>query len=171
MSDIAGIITPSILNNFRHKAVTITFISVLLICLVAAVAAFCILLIAPAIEAESPDRSELELYLNVVLYAACLIGVGINMNVFAFQSMTREKARGNIESLLATPLKVSDIWIAKSLAVFLPGLVLGEIFTLITLIAVNYIYFVPQIGFLFTPWMFINGFVVVPVIYLSLSLF
>ena len=74
------------------------------------------------------------------------------MNVFAFQSMTREKSRGNIESLMATPLSVKDIWIAKSLAVFIPGMVLGEILTLAALLAVNYIYFVPKIGFIYTHW-------------------
>jgi ABC-type Na+ efflux pump permease subunit len=84
--------------------------------------------------------------------------------------MTREKSRGNIESLLATPLKVKDIWIAKSLAIFVPGLVLGEVLTLIVLVAVNYIYFVPRVGFLFTPWLAVSSFLVVPLIYFCLSL-
>ena len=56
------------------------------------------------------------------------------MNVFAFQSMTKEKSRGNIESLLATPVSVKNIWVAKSLAVFIPGMVLGEILTLAALL-------------------------------------
>jgi len=84
--------------------------------------------------------------------------------------MTREKSRGIIESLLATPLNVKDIWIAKSLAVFLPGLVLGEVFAFIALMAINYIYFVPRIGFLITPWIAVSSFVAVPLIYLCLSL-
>jgi len=41
---------------------------------------------------------------------------------------------------------------------------------LIALLAVNYIYFVPTIGFLFTPWIAISSFVMVPLIYLALSL-
>ena len=170
MRDIGLIITTSIRNNLRLKTLIIVFIGVALMCVAGISLFFCLLLIAPAMEAELPDRSELELYLSLIMYTACLIGVGINLNVFTFLPMTREKSRGNIESLLATPLKVKDIWLAKSLAVFLPGLVLGEVFTLITLIAVNYIYFVPRMGFLITPWMAISSFVAVPLIYLCLSL-
>ncbi len=84
--------------------------------------------------------------------------------------MTREKSRGNIESLMATPLDVKDIWIAKSLAVFMPGMIIGEILTLAALLAVNYIYFVPRVGFIFTQWMALSSFLAVPLIYLSLSL-
>ena len=117
-----------------------------------------------------PDRAALELYLGLIIYSACLMGLGINLNSFAFQSMTREKARGNIESLLATPLRAKEIWLAKSLAVFLPGLVLGVALALVTLVAVNYIYFVPSIGFLVNPWIAVNSFVAAPLVYLLLSL-
>jgi ABC-type Na+ efflux pump permease subunit len=170
MRNIGAIITTSIRNNLRIKAAIITSISVILICAIGVALIFCLLFIAPAMEAKSLDRSELELYLGLIMYTTCLISVGVNMNAFAFQSMTREKSRGIIESLLATPLKVKDIWIAKSLAVFLPGLVVGEVFTFIAMIAINYIYFVPKIGFLITPWIALSSFVAVPLIYLCLSL-
>jgi hypothetical protein len=70
---------------------------------------------------------------------------------------------------MATPLSIKDIWIAKSLAVFIPGMVLGEILTLAALLAVNYIYFVPKIGFIYTHWMALSSFLAVPLIYLCLS--
>ncbi len=89
--------------------------------------------------------------------------------MFAFQSMTREKSRGNIESLMATPLSVKNIWIAKSLAVFIPGMVLGEILTLAALLAVNYIYFVPKMGFIYSHWIGLSSFLAVPLIYLCLK--
>ncbi|MCJ7727756.1 MAG: hypothetical protein MUO96_03830 [Actinobacteria bacterium] len=170
MKDIGLIIITSIRNNLRLKSVTIVFISLTLMLVAGLTLFFCLLLIAPAMDVELPDRVKLELYLGLIMYSTCLLGLGINLNVFAFQSMTREKARGNIESLLATPLKVKNIWIAKSLAIFVPGLVLGEFLTLIVLIAVNYIYFVPSIGFLFNPWIAVSSFLAVPLIYLCLSL-
>jgi ABC-2 type transport system permease protein len=170
MREISLIIITSIRNNLRSKALTIVFVSVTLMIVAGLALFFCLLLITPAMDTSVPDRTQLELYLSLIMYTTCLICMGINLNVFAFQSMTREKSRGNIESLLATPLKVKDIWIAKSLAVFIPGLVLGEVLTLITLIAVNYIYFVPRIGFLFTPWIAVNSFLAAPLIYLCLSL-
>jgi hypothetical protein len=170
MRDIALITVVTIRNNLRLKIIIAVLIAVVVICVAGLVAAFCLLAIDPAMEAEIPDRAMLETYLSVIIYGVCLIGLGVNMNVFASQTLTREKSRGNITALLATPLKASDIWIAKSLAVFLPGLVMGEILALISLLAVNYIYFVPEIGFLLTPWMAVSCFVAAPLIYLSLSL-
>jgi len=170
MKDIGLIIITSVRNNLQLKTVTIVFISVTLMLVAGLVLSFCLFLIAPAMDAALPDRANLELYLGLVMYTTCLMGLGINLNSFAFQSMIREKSRGNIESLLATPLKVKDIWVAKGLAVFVPGLVMGEILTLIVLIAVNYIYFVPSIGFLFNPWIAVSSFIAVPLIYLCLSL-
>jgi len=170
MKDISLIVTTSIKNNLRMKIVVFILIGVAIICLAGIILSFSILLIAPAMKAPVPDRSSLNLYLGIIVYSACLIGVGVNMNAFAFQTMTREKIRGNIESLLATPLEPTHVWIAKSLAVFLPGLLLGECFALIALLAVNFVYFAPVTGFLITPWIAISSFVTVPLIYLCLSL-
>ena len=65
---------------------------------------------------------------------------------------------------------LKDIWMGKSLAIFIPGLISGEVLTLVTLIAVNYICFVPTIGFLFNPWVTITSFIVFPVMYLLFGL-
>ena len=170
MRDTGLIIATGIKNNLRLKIVLIVYIAVTIICVLGVVISLCLFLIAPAMGAEFLDRAELELYLGLIMYTTSFISLGVNLNAFAFQSMTREKSRGNIESLLATPLKVKDIWIAKSLTIFIPGLILGEIFTLIALITVNYIYFVPRIGFLLTPWVAISSLLAAPLIYLCLSL-
>ncbi|MFW6125684.1 MAG: hypothetical protein ACOC58_01140 [Chloroflexota bacterium] len=170
MREIALITAASIRNNLRSKTVIAVLLAVVLICIVGAVVALCLLLIAPAMETEIPDRPELETYLGVVVYAVCLVGLGVNLNAFGFQTMTREKSRGSMAALLATPLRPGHIWIAKSLAVFLPGLVLGVVFALIALVAVNYVYFVFRIGFLLTPWIVISSFGALPLIYLGLSL-
>jgi ABC-2 type transport system permease protein len=170
MKNISLVIISSISNNLKSKALTGVFICVTLMIVAGLALFFCLLLIAPAINAASPDRTQLELYLSLVMYTTCIICMGINMNVFAFQSMTREKTRGNLESLLATPLSAVDIWAAKSLAIFIPGLVLGEILSFSAMIAVNYIYFVPKMGFIFTRWIGLSSFLAVPLVYLCLSL-
>ena len=165
------IMTAGIRNNLRSRMLLIVFIG--LVVMLALAVALCIsrFLIAPTIE-ENPSgmESDLELYLGSIMYAICLFGLGICINAFAAPSMTKEKSRGNIESLLATPLKAKDIWLAKSLAVFLPGLVLGEVFTAIALVVINYIYFVPEIGFLINPWIAISSFVMAPLMYFCISL-
>jgi ABC-2 type transport system permease protein len=170
MNEISLITNASIKNNLRLRITIAISLAVILICAISLVVAFCILEIAPEVAAETPDKHTLEISLCVVVFTSCLIGLGVNQNAFGFQAMTREKSRGNIIALLATPLEASHIWIGKSLAIFLPGLVLGEILGLIALLVVNYIYFVPKVGFLLTPWIAVSSFVAVPLIYLGLSL-
>jgi ABC-2 type transport system permease protein len=169
MTDIALITLAGIKNNLRSRVVAVVAVSVVLICAVGLAAAFSIIFIAPAVKVPSPDRSQVEMYLSLILSVTSFLGLGVNMNAFAFQTMTREKSRGIIQSLLATPLKAQDIWLGKSLAVFLPGLVMGEIFTLIALLAVNYIFIVSEMGFLINLPIIISSFVAIPLIYLSLS--
>jgi len=47
---------------------------------------------------------------------------------------------------------------------------LSEILTLISLIAVNYIYFVPTVGFIFNPWIAVTSFIIIPFIYFCIGL-
>ncbi len=170
MRNISILIAVNIKNNFSAKSVTIIWYGLALILVVAITALFGILLIAPELDKISPDRTKLELYLGVILFTASLLGLGINLNALGFTSMIKEKSRGNTQSLLATPLRLKEVWIGKSLAIFIPGLILGELLTLVSLIAVNYIYFVPTIGFLFNPWIAITSFIVFPIMYLCFGL-
>ena len=170
MRNIGPTIVISIRNNLRSKTLFIGFISITLMCVVGAALVGSLLFIAPETEAEFPDRGILEICLGLIMYTTCFIGMGINLNVFAFVPVTREKSRGNIESLLATPLKVKDIWLAKSLAVFLPGLILGELFTLVAMMVIQYLYSVPGMGFLIPTWIAISSFIALPAVYLCLSL-
>lgn len=171
MRNIGLLIITGIRNNLRFKIVTtIVYFGVTLMIVAVLAAFFGIFLITPEINEASPDKAKLELYLGLIMYSACILGLGINLNSLGWISMTREKSRGNIQSLLATTLKVKDIWIAKSLALFIPGLILGELLTLIVLIVGNYIYFVPTIGFLFNPWIAVISFLIVPIIYFCLGL-
>jgi ABC-2 type transport system permease protein len=170
MKDIGLILTVSIKNNLRSKVVNLVVLSVVILCVAGLVITFCLVLIAPAMKTAAPDRAVLASYMSMIMCVTCLLGLGVNMNASAFQTMTREKSRGNIESLLATPLEPEDIWIAKSLAVFLPGLVLAEGFTLIVMFIINYVYFIPETGFLINPWIVISNLIAVPLVYLGLGL-
>ncbi len=170
MRNIGILITTNIKNNFSVKSVIIIWYGLAILIAAAMAVLLGILLIAPELEKISPDKAKLDLYLGIILFTASLLGLGINLNALGFTSMIKEKSRGNIQSLLATPLKLKDIWIGKSLAIFIPGLILGELLTLIFLIAINYIYFVPTIGFLFNPWIAVTCFIVFPAMYLCFGL-
>ncbi|MFP3879873.1 MAG: hypothetical protein ACLFVA_02830 [Dehalococcoidia bacterium] len=170
MSNIGLVIVTGIRNTVRQKVSLIIMVSVTIICVAGVALILCLLTIEPEVESAVPDRTVLEGHLSLILYSTSLLTIGITLNSFIFQTMVREKSRGILNALLATPLKLRDIWIGKSLALFVLGLVLAVVLTALTLVIVNVIYFVPEIGFLFTPAMIVNSLVAVPLIYLSFGL-
>ena len=170
MRNIGPLLITSIRHTFRSRSAIFVWIILVLMLSGTATTLICVFLIAPAVEAQVVDRHVVELYLTLVVYFACLMGTGLALNVFTAQPMVKEKAQRTIESLLATPLKVREIWLAKSLAIALPGMLVGDVFGLVTLVVVNCVYVVPRMGFLITPQMAICSFVVVPAIFFSLSL-
>jgi ABC-type Na+ efflux pump permease subunit len=169
MRNIYLLTASGIKSYLRSKITLVIAWSVILMIAIALAVALSAFMIAPEMRAGTPDRSKLELYLGLIMYATCVISVGVNLSSYAFQSLVREKSRGVITSLLATPLKAGDIWVSKSLAVYLPGLVMGEIFTVVVMIAINCVYFVPDMGFIMTPWIILSSFLCAPLVYLALS--
>jgi len=158
-------------NAFRMTTGMTILVSVTLICVVGVALLMCLLLIAPEMKSAAPDRAAVEGYLGLILYASSLISIGVALNSLVFQTMVREKTRGNLAALMATPLKVSDIWLGKTLALFVPGLVLAIVLTILTLIIINLIYFLPDIGFVVNWQMLVNSLVLVPLMYLFFGMF
>jgi ABC-type Na+ efflux pump permease subunit len=160
----------SMRSNVRLKIALGILLSVTFICVAGVTILFGILLLEPEMGSAIPDRSRLEAYLGIIVYAASFLGVGITLNSFAFQSLVREKTRGNLQSLLATPVRPKDIWMGKSLSILVPGTVFGSILAVLVLVIVNAVYFLPDIGFVFNPWIALSSFVGVPLVYLALGL-
>jgi len=104
------------------------------------------------------------------MFSVSLIGLGVNLNALGFTSMIREKAKGNIQSLLVTNLNIKDIWLGKTLSVFVPGLIVGTVLTAATLLVLNFVYFVSTIGFIINPWIAITSFVTYPALYFCMGL-
>jgi ABC-2 type transport system permease protein len=170
MSNISMVMQTAIKTSLRMRSVVLVSIGVVLICVVGVAAIFATQFIGPGVNKATPDQSALENFFGLILFTTSFISIGIFASVNAFQSLTREKSRGNIQALLATPLAPGDIWLGKSLAVFLPGFVFAVIMTIAAFLVLNFIYFVPKIGFILTPWMLISNLIAVPLVYLSLML-
>lgn len=94
--------------------------------------------------------------------------------IWAFSNLAviNEKISGNIESLLATPLSPASIWMAKSLAIFVPGLVISCIAALIIILTVNLAVIEPATGsfVLPAPAMLIS-FLINPLLFFGLTAF
>jgi len=57
-----------------------------------------------------------------------------------------EKIKRSLESLLCTPLSLKQICLGKTLAIFLPSLVLGWIFTFGSIVGINQVFIAPGLG-------------------------
>jgi len=61
-------------------------------------------------------------------------------------TLTMEKIKRSIESLLCTPLRLRQICLGKSLAVFLPSVILGLVFTFGGIVGINRFFIIPKLG-------------------------
>ncbi len=121
---------------------------------------------------EEAARPILELIISLIAYFLPLFVLITFIWAFASLPIIKEKVNGNITSLLATPLTPKEIWIGKSLAIFLPGFVISVVSTLIVLLTVNFITIQPATGNFVLPLpVLITGFLINPLLFLGLLLF
>lgn len=165
MSNLWLVTSAGMKNAFRLKTSMMILIGVTLICVVGIALLMCILLIVPEMKSAMPDRAALEAHLGIILYLSSFISIGVGLNSLVFQMMVREQSRGNLAALMATPLKLFDIWLGKSLALFIPGLIIAIVLTVLNLVIINLIYFIPEVGFLCNWQMLVNSLVILPLMY------
>jgi len=117
-------------------------------------------------------RPLLELIMSLIAYFLPLFILMTFIWAFASMPIVKEKVNGNIESLLATPLGPKEIWIGKSLAIFVPGFIISIISTLIVLLAINLIAIKPVTGiFFFSVQIVLTCFIINPLLFFGLLLF
>ena len=93
----------------------------------------------------------LELFMGLAVNYVPLIVLFTCMATWATDPIAKEKAKGRIESLLATPVTAKAVWIGKSLSIFLPAYIIGFIATLIVILAMNLAYILPTTGHFVLP--------------------
>jgi len=93
----------------------------------------------------------LELFMGLAVNYMPLIVLFTCMATWATDPIAKEKAKGPIESLLATPLTARAVWIGKSLAIFLPAYIIGLITTLIIILVMNFASILPATGHFVLP--------------------
>jgi len=93
----------------------------------------------------------LELCIGLAANYVPLIVLFSCMATWATDPIAKEKAKGPIESLLATPLTARGVWIGKSLAIFLPAYIIGLSATLIVILTMNLAAILPTTGHFVLP--------------------
>jgi ABC-2 type transport system permease protein len=116
-------------------------------------------------------RPLLELFIGLVLYFLPFIILLAFVWTFGNLPVTKEKVNGNVDSLMATPLSPRDLWLGKSLAIFIPGYIVSVIATVIVVLAVNLSVILPATGQFVLPLApLVLGIIVSPLMFLSLAL-
>jgi ABC-2 type transport system permease protein len=87
-------------------------------------------------------------------------------SVFANYSVIVDKAKRNIESLMAAPISIRQIWLGKSLAVMLPSVIIGLVVSVVDYLILNFGFIMPKTGSFIAPdpLAIVSAFVLVPVL-------
>jgi ABC-type transport system involved in multi-copper enzyme maturation permease subunit len=88
----------------------------------------------------------LDLIIGLVVYFLPVLVMMAFIWAFGSLAVTKEKVNGNVECLLATPLKPAELWMGKSLSIFLPGLVISVAATILVVLIVNLAAILPVAG-------------------------
>ncbi len=83
-------------------------------------------------------------FLNNIAYVLPMMYSIFVCTIFANYSVILDKARRNIESLMATPASLNQIWLGKSLAVTLPSVMVGIGVAIIAYIVMNFGFVIPH---------------------------
>jgi ABC-2 type transport system permease protein len=87
--------------------------------------------------------------MNSVFSGLPLIIIMLVCSVLASYAVILDKTKRTIESLMATPLSLRQIWLAKSLAVAIPACIIGLVMTVLVTIVINIATFIPHVGIIF----------------------
>jgi len=162
-------------RDFRELRQTNAFFIISILSAAVTVAASVIIIIAlrrQELLGNETARPMLELIIGLIAYFLPLFILMTFIWAFAFLTIIQEKVKGNIESLLATPLSPKEIWVGKSIAIFLPGYIISIITTLIILLTVNFIVIIPATGnFMLPAPLLLISFLINPLLFLALLLF
>jgi ABC-type transport system involved in multi-copper enzyme maturation permease subunit len=163
-------------RDFRELRKTIAFLIIVIvfaiITITAAVLISILLKRQEWLQIKEAAKSMLELVIGLTAYFFPLFILMTFIWSFGNVPIVREKVNGNIESLLATTLSSKEIFIGKSLAIFLPGFIISTISTIIVLLSVNLIAIRPVTGSFFLPVpMLLTSLIINPLLFLALLLF
>ncbi len=109
-------------------------------------------------------------FLNGLAYMLPMMYSIFVCSIFANYSVIVDKAKRNIESLMATPVSMNQIWMGKSLAVTLPSIVIGISVSILGYFVMNFGFVIPNTHSFIFPGALavISGIIIVPILVFSI---
>lgn len=105
-------------------------------------------------------------FLGALTFTLPVIMATFICSVFSNSSVVVDKNKRLFEPMLATPLSLAQVWLGKSLAVALPGLIAGITGTLLIAVILNVVFIIPAVGSFILPGAIplLGAFVIMPVL-------
>ena len=140
-------------RDIREMFMTRAFLIICIMAFIITVAASVvtsILLVRREWISEEAARPLLEIIVSLLSYFTPLIILMAFIWGFSGLQIVREKINGITSSLIATSLTPRQLWLGKTLAIFIPGYLISVVSTLIIIISINLAAITPATGrFLF----------------------
>ncbi len=104
-------------------------------------------------------------FMNSLAYILPLMYSIFICSIFANYSVILDKAKRTIESLMATPVSIKQIWMGKSLAVMLPSVAIGLSISILAYVVLSLVFVIPKTHIFILPDLLavLSALVVVPV--------
>jgi ABC-2 type transport system permease protein len=105
-------------------------------------------------------------YLSTLAYILPLMFSNFICSIFANYAVIVDKAKRNIESLMATPVSIKQIWMGKSLAVTLPSTGIGIGMAIISYLVLDIGFVMPKTGSFISPGIvpIISALIIIPIL-------
>jgi len=105
-------------------------------------------------------------YLSTLAYILPLMFSNFICSIFANYAVIVDKAKRNIESLMANPVSIKQIWMGKSLAVTLPSIGIGIGMAIISYLVLDIGFVMPKTGSFILPSIIsiLSAVIIVPVL-------
>ncbi len=167
MDKIWTIARKDIKEAFRSRS-TYVFILIMLVLTVSYFSSYNALI--NNLQRQNADRQAIisasQVFLNNIIYVIPMIYSIFVCTIFANYSVILDKAKRNIESLMATPVNLNQIWIGKSLAVTLPSIIIGIGVAVVMYVVMNVAFVIPRTGQFIIPGplAIISTFIIVPIL-------
>ncbi len=167
MSKSGALFKMSNRNNLENVVLLITYILTLAIVL-AIGGVICANAVFPAL-AGNPEATDADYAFAVqtILLGIMCIGMAVCYSVIFAVPMTKDKANGNIESLLAASADIKDIWMAKTWSLFLISFITTIIFVAVSGLLVKVLFIPADQAIVWDLWYVLTIFVATPLVYFS----
>ncbi len=111
-------------------------------------------------------RAYSRVFLNSLAYILPMMFSIFVCSVFANYAVIVDKAKRNLESLMATPVSIKQIWMGKSLAVTLPSIVIGITVAIVSFLVMDIWFVMPKAGTFIFPgiWAIVSALIIVPIL-------